>query len=86
MAPRSVHRFVPFFASMFDHDPFDLDCDVYLIASCDTHDIASIVKSFSLDAHGVLDVSRFVCLSGAYDVSQDDSFSPSPTITKHDHP
>jgi hypothetical protein len=43
------------------------------------------VKSFSLDANRELNEGRFVCLRRANDVSQNDSFSPSPTITKHDN-
>jgi len=32
-----------------------------------------------------LDQGKFVCLRRANDVSQNDSFAPSPTITKHDN-
>ena len=47
--------------------------------------MASIVKTFTQDADRELSDGRFVCLRRANDVSQNDSFAPSPTITKHDN-
>ena len=85
MAQGSEHGFGPFFAWGINNDQLNIDENKYLIASCNTHNIASIVKSFSLDANRELNEGRFVCLRRANDVSQNDSFSPSPTITKHDN-
>ena len=66
-----------------NNDVLENDSNRYLIASCNTHNIASIVKTFALDQSRELVEGQFVCLRRANDVSQNDSFSPSPTITKH---
>ena len=83
MAQGSEHGFGPFFAWGINNDVLENDSNRYLIASCNTHNIASIVKTFALDQGRELDEGQFVCLRRANDVSQNDSFSPSPTITKH---
>ncbi len=85
MAQGSEHGFGPFFAWGINNEIINKENNKYLIASCNTHNIASIVKSFSLDAGRELNEGKFVCLRRANDVSQNDSFSPSPTITKHDN-
>ena len=85
LAQGSEHGFGPFFAWGINNDSLTQEQNKYLIASCNTHNIASIVKTFSLDKERNLSEGRFVCLRRANDVSQNDSFSPSPTITKHDN-
>ena len=85
MAQGSEHGFGPFFAWGINNEQLNSNVNKYLIASCNTHNIASIVKSFVLDSNRNLLDGRFVCLRRANDVSQNDSFSPSPTITKHDN-
>ena len=81
LAQGSEHGFGPFFAWGINNDSLNQEQNKYLIASCNTHNIASIVKTFSLDKERNLSEGRFVCLRRANDVS----FSPSPTITKHDN-
>ena len=83
MAQGSEHGFGSFFAWGINNEILNEDSNRYLIASCNTHNIASIIKSFALDANRELVEGKFVCLRRANDVSQNDSFSPSPTITKH---
>ncbi len=83
MAQGSEHGFGPFFAWGINNEVLNKDSNRFLIASCNTHNIASIVKSFALDEKRELLEGKFVCLRRANDVSQNDSFSPSPTITKH---
>ena len=83
MAQGSEHGFGPFFAWGINNEVLNEDSNRFLIASCNTHNIASIVKSFALDEKRELLEGKFVCLRRANDVSQNDSFSPSPTITKH---
>ena len=83
MAQGSEHGFGPFFAWGINNEVLKKDSNRFLIASCNTHNIASIVKSFALDEKRELLEGKFVCLRRANDVSQNDSFSPSPTITKH---
>ena len=85
MAQGSEHGFGPFFAWGINNETLNFENNKYLIASCNTHNIASIVKSFSIEPDRELSEGRFVCLRRANDVSQNDSFSPSPTITKHDN-
>ena len=85
LAQGSEHGFGPFFAWGINNDSLNQEQNKYLIASCNTHNIASIIKTFSLDKSRNLNEGRFVCLRRANDVSQNDSFSPSPTITKHDN-
>ena len=83
MAQGSEHGFGSFFAWGINNEILKEDSNKFLIASCNTHNIASIVKSFALDEERELVEGKFVCLRRANDVSQNDSFSPSPTITKH---
>ena len=83
MAQGSEHGFGPFFAWGINNEVLSEDSNRYLIASCNTHNIASIVKSFAIDEQRELVEGKFVCLRRANDVSQNESFSPSPTITKH---
>ena len=83
MAQGSEHGFGPFFAWGINNNVFETESNRYLIASCNTHNIASIVKTFALDEGRELTEGQFVCLRRANDVSQNESFSPSPTITKH---
>ena len=83
MAQGSEHGFGPFFAWGINNEVLKKDSNRFLIASCNTHNIASIIKSFALDEKRELLEGKFVCLRRSNDVSQNDSFSPSPTITKH---
>ena len=83
MAQGSEHGFGSFFAWGINNEVLENEDNKFLIASCNTHNIASIVKAFSLDQGRELTEGRFVCLRRANDVSQNDSFSPSPTVTKH---
>ena len=85
LAQGSEHGFGPFFAWGINNNVLANDQNKYLIASCNTHNIASILKTFVLETGKNLNEGRFVCLRRANDVSQNDSFSPSPTITKHDN-
>lgn len=55
------------------------------VVSCNTHNLSVIVESIaqiSKDADN-LKSANFVCLRRANDITQDDSFVPSPTIGKH---
>jgi len=58
------------------------------IVSCNTHNIAVLLKTLSEDGKGgfALERGRFVCMRRANDVSQDSSFNPAPTAGKHDDP
>lgn len=58
------------------------------IVSCNTHNIAALIKTLGEEGSGmpVLERGRFVCMRRANDVSQDSSFSPAPSAGKHDDP
>jgi glyceraldehyde-3-phosphate dehydrogenase (NAD(P)) len=58
------------------------------IVSCNTHNIAALVKTLGEDGPGapILERGRFVCMRRANDVSQDTGFSPAPSAGKHDDP
>ena len=58
------------------------------IVSCNTHNIAALVKTLSEDSGTScgLDRGRFVCMRRANDVSQDSGFNPAPSAGKHDDP
>jgi len=58
------------------------------IVSCNTHNIAVLLKTLGDDGKGgfALGRGRFVCMRRANDVSQDSSFNPAPSAGKHDDP
>jgi len=58
------------------------------VVSCNTHNISVLIKSLAMDADGTtfLRNGRFLCLRRANDISQDGSFSPSPTVGSHGDP
>lgn len=58
------------------------------IVSCNTHNIAALVKTLGYDGNGgpSLEHGRFVCMRRANDISQDSSFAPAPQAGKHDDP
>ncbi len=55
------------------------------IVSCNTHNIAVLVKTLGMDEDGTnhLVDGRFLCIRRSNDISQDSGFSPSPTVEKH---
>jgi glyceraldehyde-3-phosphate dehydrogenase (NAD(P)) len=64
------------------------DADRFLqIVSCNTHNIATLVKTLS-ERDGAFDLEQaeFVCIRRANDISQTDKFVPSPNVGRHDDP
>ena len=55
------------------------------IVSCNTHNIAVLVRSLAMDADGTnhLTDGRFLCIRRANDISQDGGFVASPTVEAH---
>ena len=77
------------YARGINDSALDRDKDRFLqIVSCNTHNISSLVKTLSMDGNGTshLESGRFLCMRRANDISQDTSFSPSPTAGIHDDP
>jgi glyceraldehyde-3-phosphate dehydrogenase/erythrose-4-phosphate dehydrogenase len=58
------------------------------IVSCNTHNIAALVKTLGENGDGgcMMEHGRFVCMRRANDISQDSSFNPAPQAGKHDDP
>lgn len=55
------------------------------VVSCNTHNIAVLIKSLAMDTDGTnhLTDGRFLCLRRANDISQDAGFVASPTVGSH---
>ncbi|HLF61826.1 MAG TPA: hypothetical protein VI980_11685 [Acidimicrobiia bacterium] len=55
------------------------------IVSCNTHNIAVLIRSLAIDPDGTnhLEDGRFLCMRRANDISQDDGFVASPTVEAH---
>ncbi len=55
------------------------------IVSCNTHNIAVLVKTLAMDEDGTnhLTDGRFICIRRSNDISQDVGFAPSPTVEQH---
>ncbi len=55
------------------------------IVSCNTHNIAVLIRSLAIEADGTshLEDGRFLCMRRANDISQDDGFVASPTVEPH---
>jgi glyceraldehyde-3-phosphate dehydrogenase (NAD(P)) len=58
------------------------------IVSCNTHNIAVLVRSLAMDNDGTnhLTDGRFLCIRRANDISQDSGFVASPTVEAHKDP
>lgn len=55
------------------------------VVSCNTHNIAVLIKTLGMDPDGTnhLTDGRFLCVRRSNDISQDSGFSPSPTVESH---
>jgi glyceraldehyde-3-phosphate dehydrogenase (NAD(P)) len=55
------------------------------IVSCNTHNIAALIKTLAMDPDGESHLAdgRFLCLRRANDISQTSGFVPSPTVETH---
>jgi glyceraldehyde-3-phosphate dehydrogenase (NAD(P)) len=58
------------------------------IVSCNTHNIAVLIKTLAMDPDGTnhLTNGEFLCIRRANDISQDSGFVASPTVEKHKDP
>lgn len=86
MAQGSEYGFGKMYARGINDNALERGVDRFLhIVSCNTHNIAVLVKTLAMDADGSnhLTDGRFVCIRRSNDISQDSGFSPSPTVEKH---
>lgn len=57
------------------------------IVSCNTHNIAAILKTLALDGGpNNLKEGKFLCIRRASDISDDKAFIPSPKVSGHEEP
>lgn len=58
------------------------------VVSCNTHNLAVLVETIAQVSERPqnLESARFICLRRTNDISQDDSFTPAPTVSQHSDP
>jgi glyceraldehyde-3-phosphate dehydrogenase (NAD(P)) len=86
MAQGSEFGFGKMYARGINDDALVRGEDKFLqIVSCNTHNIAALIRSLAIDADGTnhLDDGRFLCMRRANDISQDEGFVASPTVEPH---
>ena len=86
MAQGSEFGFGKMYARGINDDALVRGEDKFLqIVSCNTHNIAVLIRSLAFDAEGNshLEDGRFLCMRRANDISQDDGFVASPTVEPH---
>jgi len=88
MAQGSEYGFGKMYARGINDDALVQDEDKFIqIVSCNTHNIAVLVKALGMYPDGTnhLEDGRFLCIRRANDISQDDGFIASPTVGEHSH-
>jgi glyceraldehyde-3-phosphate dehydrogenase (NAD(P)) len=86
MAQGSEFGFGKMYARGINDQALILGEDKFLqIVSCNTHNIAVLIRSLAIEADGTnhLEDGRFLCMRRANDISQDDGFVASPTVEPH---
>jgi glyceraldehyde-3-phosphate dehydrogenase (NAD(P)) len=86
MAQGSEFGFGKMYARGINDDALIAGEDRFLqIVSCNTHNIAALIKSLAIDSDGVshLEDGRFLCMRRANDISQDTGYVASPTVEAH---
>ena len=90
IAQGSEFGFGKMYARGINDIALDRDRDRFLqVVSCNTHNLAAIIMTLALKNGEAMDNllgADFVCMRRANDVSQDDSFAPSPQVGKHSDP
>ena len=86
MAQGSEYGFGKMYARGINDEALAREDDRYLhIVSCNTHNIAALIKTLAMDQDGtshLLD-GRFLCMRRANDISQDGGFIASPVVGGH---
>lgn len=85
MAQGSEFGFGKMYARGINDSAITEDDKFLHIVSCNTHNIAALVKTLAMDADGTshLDNGRFLCIRRANDISQSSGFVASPTVEPH---
>ena len=87
MAQGSEYGFGKMYARGINDEALSHEDDRFLhIVSCNTHNIAALIKTLAMEPDGesILEDGRFLCIRRANDISQDGGFVPSPTVGRHD--
>jgi glyceraldehyde-3-phosphate dehydrogenase/erythrose-4-phosphate dehydrogenase len=86
MAQGSEYGFGKMYARGINDDALGGDDRFLQIVSCNTHNIAVLIKALAMDPDGTnhLQDGRFLCIRRANDISQDGGFIASPTVGGHD--
>ena len=86
LAQGSEFGFGKMYARGINDEALDRESDRYLhIVSCNTHNIAVLIKTLGFDPDGTNHVvdGKFLCIRRANDISQDGGYVASPTVEKH---
>ncbi len=86
MAQGSEYGFGKMYARGINDEALVTGEDKFLhIVSCNTHNIAVLIKSLAMDPDGTnhLENGRFLCMRRANDISQDSGFIASPVVGGH---
>jgi glyceraldehyde-3-phosphate dehydrogenase (NAD(P)) len=86
MAQGSEYGFGKMYARGINDDALVKGADRFLhIVSCNTHNIAVLIKALAMDSDGTnhLVDGRFMCMRRANDISQDGGFVASPSVESH---
>ena len=85
MAQGSEFGFGKMYARGINDSAITKDDKFLHIVSCNTHNIAALVKTLAMDSDGTshLEDGRFLCIRRANDISQSSGFVASPTVEPH---
>jgi glyceraldehyde-3-phosphate dehydrogenase (NAD(P)) len=86
MAQGSEYGFGKMYARGINDEALVRGQDRFLhIVSCNTHNIAVLIKTLAMDEDGTnhLVDGQFLCIRRSNDISQDTGFVPSPTVERH---
>ncbi len=85
MAQGSEYGFGKMYARGINDSAVSVDDRFLHIVSCNTHNIAALIKTLAMDPDGDshLTDGRFLCIRRANDISQSSGFVASPTVEPH---
>ena len=86
LAQGSEFGFGKMYARGINDEALDRDTDRYLhIVSCNTHNIAVLLKTLGFDTDGTDHVveGTFLCIRRANDISQEKGYIPAPQVGTH---
>ena len=85
MAQGSEYGFGKMYARGINDSAVSVDDRFLHIVSCNTHNIAALIKTLAMDPDGSshLEDGRFLCIRRANDISQSSGFVASPTVEPH---